>query len=202
MNFASSLLYLLTLFTAISIQADSISSDVHQELKARINWEQDFLEKGQQAKISKNYYDANFYLKEVAFSGKHHQLDAKNELLTLTYPKLINSSNETKNSDNATNKNYLKAKSLFVPIYNFEGTLSQHVMHIKKLSKSLDKKSGKGVLMILRLINSDHNPTLHYTFYNKSIYDIIESICSDLGLKFNIKNSLIILHEQFTKTSS
>jgi hypothetical protein len=194
-----------------------------------ITWEEDFIKKGQHAQANKEYYDSNFYFKELAFKGNLHQQLAKDELLSFTYPQEPSTCNLLVDEEDRSNEIYLKAKSSFIALYNYEGSLDTHIALLKTLSKTLDPQK-KGINLILRvspdnpdltyhfseddfLFEEEENPFIdkkkyydykapkrdakifRYSFQNKSIYDILETICTELNLKFKITEHAIILAE-------
>ena len=112
-----------------------------------LTWEQDFLNKGRQAQIEKDYYDSNFYFKEIAFNGKTHQQIATDKLLSFTYPKTLTRCKLIANDVDLSNEIFLKAKSSFIPLYNHKGSLDSHIALLKALSKDLDPNN-KGINLI------------------------------------------------------
>ena len=185
------------------------------------NWEDKFKDNAERALIKQEYFDANFYLTELNSNSFRHK-DFSDSHLT-HFPVISNFPNRIRNDDEKAHNLFLKSKSSFLPLYHHSGTLEDHIVKLKTLSKNVD---GRGINIIMRVNESNSNiyysydseindgfgeeddfgegdsfnsykqRTLTYSATNTSIYDVIKDLCSEHNLRFKITEHAIIIADK------
>ena len=113
------------------------------------DWEDHFYQQGQEALLQGSDYDVFFYNKELMYSSAKYRNQANVNLKGIRQDEFHDTHLNT-GDDKALNL-YKRASESFIEEYDLVGSIDDHVIYLKKLSKVIDP-SGKGFNVILRVI--------------------------------------------------
>ena len=95
------------------------------------NWQQNFKNKADIALLKGDYFDANFYLLELAMHSEKYKEYARQQLMNFSSEPSM--PNYICNDEQQVMDVYLKSKTIFLPIYHHSGTFESHIKKLKLL---------------------------------------------------------------------
>lgn len=116
--------------------------------QSSVDWQDVFYQKGQEAMVRGDDHEVYFYHRELLRSSDRYKNQAQYILNGLGYEQAKHL--HVDKDDNRAMDLFNRMKNCFVESYDLRGTLDEHVVKLKEISKIIDPKE-KGFNVILRV---------------------------------------------------